>query len=187
MQTAQIDETRWQEVLAKGLTTGAHSDFNNGICAMEGAAYIAREPFSDTPKCVSPVIGAFMRSWNDALSNDDRAMILPLIPLTLNTASTPAIEERRSMMAIDWYIREHLPAFLRLAGLTKDADTLAGLSEITAQAQMDGIRAPLEAVRDNASAAWSAARSALSETRTTLQASAYKLVERMCALSADGE
>ena len=158
--TVSFDTERWAEVQQRGLDTGAHKSVDAGLCAMEAAAYIAREPFSDHPQCVSPVIAAFMRSWNDALPSTERAMLLPLIPLTLDTKASQSVEERRSMMAIDWYIRVHTPAFLRLAGLTAQADTLAGFSELTAQSQMDGIRIPLEAIRDAASAAWSAARSA---------------------------
>ncbi len=50
---------------------------------MEAAAFIAGEPWSDHPACVCPVIAAFMRSWNDGLSDKDRnRLLLPLIPKT---------------------------------------------------------------------------------------------------------
>ena len=182
--TVSFDTERWAEVQQRGLDTGAHKSVDAGLCAMEAAAYIAREPFSDHPQCVSPVIAAFMRSWNDALPSTERAMLLPLIPLTLDTKASQSVEERRSMMAIDWYIRVHTPAFLRLAGLTAQADTLAGFSELTAQSQMDGIRIPLEAIRDAASAAWSAARSAAWSAAESAARSAARSATESAAWSA---
>ena len=44
------------------LKVGAHSSPNDGMCVMEAVAYIAREPWSDHPVCVSPAIASFMRS-----------------------------------------------------------------------------------------------------------------------------
>uniref|UniRef100_UPI001C2D4D4A hypothetical protein n=1 Tax=Sphingomonas bacterium TaxID=1895847 RepID=UPI001C2D4D4A len=154
----QIDEERWAEVQRRGLDSGGHKTFAAGVCAMEAAAYISRQPWSDAPECVCPVIGAFMRSWNDALPDDQRtSLLLPLIPLTIGTKGSDKLAERRSMMAVDWYIRVHTPAWLRLSGLTEQADGLAALPELTAQDQMPSIRAPLEAVQRDASAARSAA------------------------------
>ncbi len=39
------------------------------LCIMEAVAFMAGEPWSDSPACASPVIAAFLRSWNDALSD----------------------------------------------------------------------------------------------------------------------
>ena len=41
------------------LEKGAHASFAKGVCAMELVSYIAGEPFSDHPKCTSPVLAAF--------------------------------------------------------------------------------------------------------------------------------
>ena len=182
-QPITIDEERWASVQTRGLDKGDHTDPAVGMCAMEAAAYIAREPFSDHPACVDKAIAAFLRTWNDALPDEERRMLLPLIPLTVGTAGSEKLSERRALLAVDWYIRVHTPAWLRLAGLTKQADNLAALPAIVETAQMPSLRGPLEAVRDDASAAWSAARSALDSTRRDLQASALDLVERMCALT----
>jgi hypothetical protein len=122
---------------------------------MELASYVAREPWSDHPECVSPVIGGFLRSWNDNLPDEDRTrLLLPLLPRILNTAA-PELEERRSLMAADWLVRVHTVAWLRLAKLDKSADALAALPEITAQ--VPSLRGPIEAARHDASAAWDAA------------------------------
>lgn len=55
------------------LLKGKH-DRGQGMCAMEAAAYLAGEPHSDHPKCVSPVIATFLRNWNDGLPDDQRQM-----------------------------------------------------------------------------------------------------------------
>ena len=97
------------------LKHGKHHDPADGMCAMEAAAYMAGEPFTDHPRCVSRVIGAFMRSWNDSLPDDEtRTRILgPLVPLTIGTATAAADEEKRAWMAADWLVRVQAPAWLR--------------------------------------------------------------------------
>jgi hypothetical protein len=158
-----IDQTRLARI--KTLKHGSHDNLRSGACVMEAAAYVAREPWSDHPECVSPVIGAFLRSWNDGLpSNAERdRLLMPLIPRIIDTRNA-ALEERRACMAADWLIRENTVAWLRLAKLDKSADALAALPEITAFAQVPSIRGPIEAARQDASAAraaaWDAARAA---------------------------
>jgi hypothetical protein len=53
------------------IAKGGHDKPESGMCIMEMASYVAREKFSDHPECVSKVIGAFCRSWNDSLSDED--------------------------------------------------------------------------------------------------------------------
>jgi hypothetical protein len=158
----QIIEERLAKITA--LQSGAHDPNGNGhveACAMEAVAFIAGEAWSDHPECACPVISAFMRTWNDSLPDEERtALLLPLVPLLVGTRGSKALEERRSLMAADWLVRVNTPAWLRLAGLTAQADMLAGLPEITSMAQVPSLRAPLEAVRNDAAAAWAAARDA---------------------------
>ena len=198
-----IDQERLAKVTA--LESGSHAP-DGRWCIMEAAAFVAGEPWSDRPECVSPVIGAFMRNWNDNLPDDERtALLLPLLPKLLNTRGSTELEQRRSLMAADWLVRTHTVAWLRLAKLDKQADLLASLPEITSMAQIPSIRGPLEAVRIDGgasraaaeAAAWAAAEAAeaaaeaaaraaagdaLKATKTKLQQSAVVLVERMCAL-----
>jgi len=166
------------------LAKGQHDTPDDGMCAVEAAAWIAGDEFGDHPSCVSPVIAAFCRSWNDDLPQADRdRLLLHLVPRIIGTDGSTALEERRSLMAADWLVREHTPAWLRLAGLTAQADTLEALPEITSMAQVPSIRGPLEAVRKNAAAAWAAAGAAawakLAPTKAALQQSALRLIERM--------
>jgi hypothetical protein len=148
------------------LKSGSHSGPDAGACIMEAVAFVAGEPWSDHPECVSPVIGAFLRNWNDNLPTDaDRERLLkPLIPKIMNTRADAATEERRSYLALDWMIRTFLPAWLRLAKLNEHADAVAGLASIvdmeTATAAAPVVRAANEAASKARAAAWDAARAA---------------------------
>ena len=130
-----IDKKRLTEVRKRGLDSGGHRNFESGVCAMEAVAYIAREPFSDHPQCVCPVVASFIRSFNDGLADDERSILLPLLPKVIGTRGSDKLAERRSLMAADWLVRTHTVAWLRLAGLNDNADALAALPEITSMAQ----------------------------------------------------
>jgi len=197
------------QIEAISLSYGSHQNFEQGMCVMEAVAYVAGEPWSDAPQCACPVISQFMVSWNDSLtSNADRDRLLkPLVPQLVGTRSTPAVAQRRAMMAANWIIRVHTPAWLRLAKLESQAVALESLPEITDFAQCPSLMPTLSAVlRDadaaTAAAAWdaaaaaawaaawaaardaaaaAAARDALAPTVAQLQASAADLVVRMIA------
>ena len=170
---AQIIAERLERLPTIRLEHGAHPEPNGELaaCAMELASWLAGEPWSDHPSCACPVIGAFMRAWNDALPDAERnELLLPLIPRLVGTRGSDALAERRSLMAADWLVRTHTPAWLRLAGLTAQADMLAGLPEITSMAQVPSIRGPLEAVRKDADAAGAAAGAAWAAARAAWDA-----------------
>jgi len=151
-----IDQDRLAQI--KTLSAGAHDPNETNMCAMELVAFIAGEPWSDHPQCACPVIGAFMRAWNDGLPDADRtALLLPLIPRLVETRGSNALEARRANMATDWMMRVHTPAWLRLAGLTDEADALSSLPELTDFANAPALKPALEAARENAAAAGDAA------------------------------
>ena len=139
------------------LDKGLHGAREEGVCIMEAVAWWADEPHSDSPACVSPVLAAFGRSWNDGLPDDRRQELRRYIPLLAGTAGDEAADERRAWMALDWLIRVHTPAWLRLAGLTEQAERLEALPELTGGAQVPSIKPMLEAVRQDATAAGDAA------------------------------
>jgi hypothetical protein len=148
----------------KPLLAGAHSP-NGKMCVMEAAAWMAGEPWSDRPKCVCPTIGAFMRSWNDSLPDDETRgrLLKPLLPLIIDTAHGQKIATVRSFMAMDWLARTCAPAFLDLTpSLATHAATLRALAPTvdlkSASSAGDAARA---AAGDAAwDAAWDAARDA---------------------------
>jgi hypothetical protein len=184
----QVIEERWIKLQGLSLKVGAHSP-DSTFCVMEAVAFVAGEPWTDSPVCACPVISAFLRNWNDCLPNDterDR-LLKPLIPRLVNTRNK-SLEQKRSLMAADWLVRVHTPAWLRLAGLVKQAESLEQLPEIISMAQIPSIEGPIEAVRQAARAAARAAAGAaagakLAPTVAKLQKSALALVERMIGAS----
>src|SRR5271156_4267673 len=159
---------RMKEILNLSLTSGSHKDLEKGMCVMEAAAYVAGEPWSDHPTCACPIITSFMIAWNDGLPSDaerDR-LLKPLIPDIVDTKSTPAVEERRSYMALNWLIRVHTPKWLDLVpSIAPHAKALRDLEEIAdiagASAAGASVDAAWAAARAAAgAAAWAAARDA---------------------------
>ena len=163
------------------------------LCIMEAVAYMAGEPWSDNPACASPVIAAFLRSWNDALSDEDRDRHLPAdkwVPRLVGSRGDNATEERRSYLALDWLIRVHAPAWLDLVpSLAPHAAALRALPDVRdmPSAQVAGsvvvaardaavTAARLPAAWDTAAwdtAAWDAARaSAVTAAGAAAQAAA---------------
>jgi hypothetical protein len=150
------------------LAKGSHESPDDGMCVLEAVALMAGESFTDTPSCCSPVIRAFMVSWNDGLPDDERQQLKRHIPNLIGTAGTPEQETRRAWMATDWLVRVQAPAWLRLAGLTEQAEILEGMAEVTRES-CPSILPALKAVRSDAAvaardaagaAAWDAAGAA---------------------------
>lgn len=148
------------------LAAGAHDSPQDGMCVLEAVAYLAGEPHTDHPRCASPVIGAFLRAWNDALADADRQELKRYIGRLVGSAASAEVEERRAWMACDWLVRTHTPAWLRLAGLTAQADRLAALPELS-PGTVRSVKPVIEAVQEDAraarAAAWDAARSAVGD------------------------
>ncbi len=115
------------------LTTGAHpwggdASTQQG-CAMEWASFLGGEPWSDRPACVSSLLASFVRRWNDDLGDEQRQRLRPLVARLPGTAGSVEQEEQRSWMLVDWIVRVHCPAWIRLADLDNEADELANLPE----------------------------------------------------------
>jgi len=148
------------------LQRGAHdSNGDKQFCAMEAAAWIAGEPHSDHPQCVSPVLGAFVRALNDALDDEQRQALKPCIPRMIGTAGD-GHDEERAWMAVDWLVRVCTPAWLDLAGLKDSAEALRSLPPITEATVNEGERT-VEAARERAAAAGDAAGTAARATAWT--------------------
>ncbi len=189
-----IIEERLPCLDALQLGRGSHSAPNNGMtaaCVMEAVAYVAGEPWSDHPKCASPIITSFLVSWNDSMSDEDRQMLKPYIPRLVGTRTMKKDEETRAWMLTDWLAREYAPAWLRLAGLTSQAEALETLAPLTSATSARKAQPRLDEARAAGAAAWAAAwdaardaaraaaRAALQPTTKGLQASALLLLDRM--------
>ena len=138
------------------LKPGSHKP-DGEFCVMEAVAYVAGEPWTDSPKCACPILSAFMRRWNDDLDDAGRQTLKPYIPRLVGTKSTKAIEQRRGWMLADWMVRTHTPAWLDLAGLKDQASALRDLPELTKTTHLKTAMEPLNEGRKLATATWAAA------------------------------
>jgi hypothetical protein len=167
------------------LKYGSHASFEEGVCAMEAVAWLAREEHTDAPQCACPVIAAIVRPYNDALPTDDERtrLIRPLLTKIVGTRKEGTPAERASVllkrmyMVYDWYMRVRAPAFLRLAGLEKAAASLQACLPVVDDASL---RATEEVARAAENVAWSAARNAADNAAR----SAAKSVAGSAAMSA---
>jgi hypothetical protein len=90
------------------LSRGAHRSPDQGMCAMELASTLAGEPFSDHPQCVSPVVAAFARVYNDSIDDERRQDLLRYAADAVGTAASEDLEHRRALRCMAW-IRENAP------------------------------------------------------------------------------
>ena len=135
------------------LAKGAHEIRGDGVCLLEAVAWWAHEPHSDHPACVSPVLAAFGRSWNDALPDDRRHILKPFIPLLPGTAGD-GLGLARSYLALDWLARECAPAFLDLTpALAPHAAALRGLPRLQNPETVQSAEPLISAARDATGAA----------------------------------
>jgi len=175
------------------LKSGSHASFSKGACVMEAVAYVAGEPWSDHPQCACPVLGDFLRNWNDNLDDATRQRLKPYIPRLVGT--NDGNSELRSWMCMDWLTRECGPAFMDLTpALRASAAALRALPEIVDKASLGRATKTIEAARKKSDAAraaaraaawdaaWAAAWDALKSTVSRLQGSAFALLDRMLDL-----
>jgi hypothetical protein len=78
------------------LSAGRHRSPSAGACVMELASMLAEEPFSDRSGTVSPVVGAFLRTYNDGVGDGRRQDLIPIAPLIVGSAGSRALEDERA-------------------------------------------------------------------------------------------
>jgi hypothetical protein len=77
------------------LEPGSHKSPSDGVCVVELASLLGGEKFTDRPKCVCPVIGSFLRSWNDAVGYADRQRLEPYASLVVGSGGYRRISRIR--------------------------------------------------------------------------------------------
>jgi hypothetical protein len=141
------------------LDTGSHGDASDGLCLMEAVAWFAREPHTDAPRCVSPVLQTFGTRLNDCLPDRERQALIPLIPRLVGAVGD-GLDEARSYLALDWLIRTYTPAWLDLAGLSDSATGLRGLRRIADLTAAEAAGPVVQEAKTRATAAWDVAEGA---------------------------
>jgi hypothetical protein len=141
------------------LDRGSHHSFQEGHCLLELVSVFAREPFTDAPTCVSPVLRTYGMALNDQWDDEQRQLLKPFIPRMVGTAGD-GLDETRSYLALDWLIRTYTPAWLDLAGLTEVAAELRALRQIVDMVAAEAAGPVVRKSRDQAGDAAGAAAGA---------------------------
>ncbi len=138
------------------LAKGKHNSFNAGHCATETVAWLAGEEHTDHPQCLSPILGQFLRTWNDQLDEGGRQKLKPYLPRTIGS-SNDGHDELRGWLCADWLIRVYTPAWLELGGVVESAAVLRGLQPVRNLASVKAARPSIDIARKEAAAAGAAA------------------------------
>ena len=63
---------------------------------------LSDEPFTDRPRNVSAVIGAFLRTYNDGLDDERRQDLYPLASLIVGSAGCRSVERDRASRCLEF-------------------------------------------------------------------------------------
>ena len=147
------------------LHSGGHNpppdDSLGEACLLEVAAWMAGEPWTDSPQCVCPVLAAFGRRLNDVLPHDRRQELKRFLPAMLGTAGDGLMDVRR-FMAADWAVRTAAPLWLDAADQPARAATLRALPAIV---DWETLRSARPVMRRMADELWAVRRAKLAELR----------------------
>jgi hypothetical protein len=80
---------------------------------MELASMLAGERFTDHPSSVCPVIGGFLRGYNDLLPEGQHDELYPYAARIVGTAAPPAVRRERARHILAW-ARCRRPRVLRI-------------------------------------------------------------------------
>ena len=84
------------------LAPGSHSSPREGVCVVELASVLAAEKFSDRPRCVCPVVGAFLRGWNDRAPHAERQRLAPYAALIVGSRQSSQVTRERRDICLAW-------------------------------------------------------------------------------------
>jgi hypothetical protein len=107
------------------LSKGKHTSPEDGACVMELASMLAGEQFSDHPASVCPVIGSFLRAYNDSVDDGRRQDLYAYASKAVGTRTSTEGQRARAERLLEWatdmrqrrWTRYLLPARLRAVGL----------------------------------------------------------------------
>jgi hypothetical protein len=95
---------------------------------MELASMLAGEPFSDHPAAVCPVVGSFLRAYNDSIDDERRQDLYAYAARVVGSRSSISVQRDRAERLADWafemqrrqWTSRYLPlARLRMASLRR--------------------------------------------------------------------
>jgi len=123
------------------LSRGKHASPAEGACVMELASMLAGEPFSDHPVTVCPIIGAFLRTYNDSIDDCRRQDLYGYASKVVGSRAGEAVERERQSHLERWtkeirrqrHRRLRMPRWLGLlcAGAATDIQAAVAVYEVT--------------------------------------------------------
>jgi hypothetical protein len=84
------------------LSAGKHSSPEEGACVMELASMLAGESFTDHPACVCPVIGSFLRAYNDSVGDERRQDLYGYVSMVVGSVAPAEVERARAERLVGW-------------------------------------------------------------------------------------
>ena len=107
------------------LSKGKHTSPEDGACVMELASMLAGEQFSDHPASVCPVIGSFLRAYNDSVDDGRRQDLYAYASRVVGTRASADAQRVHAERLLEWaaglrqrrWARRLLPERLRGVGL----------------------------------------------------------------------
>jgi hypothetical protein len=110
------------------LSKGKHTSPEEGACVMELASMLAGEQFSDHPACACPVIGSFLRAYNDSIDDEHRQDLYAYASKIVGTRSGAQVQRARAARLFEWAFEMHLrrwsrrllPSAVRPVGLRRE-------------------------------------------------------------------
>jgi hypothetical protein len=96
------------------LSRGKHRRPQDGACVMELASMLAGEPFGDHPDAVCPVIGSFLRAYNDSIDHRRRQDLYAYAAEVVGSRATDDVERERAARLECWTAERRSPRWTRL-------------------------------------------------------------------------
>ena len=84
------------------LSKGKHASPDDGACVMELASMLAGEPFSDHPASVCPVIGSFLRAYNDSIDDERRQDLYAYAATVVGSRGSIGLQRERADCLAEW-------------------------------------------------------------------------------------
>ena len=87
------------------ISRGKHARPSDGACVMELASMLAGERFTDHPVSVCPVIGSFLRAYNDLVDDNRRQDLYASASLVVGSRASAAVMRARADRLTAWALQ----------------------------------------------------------------------------------
>jgi hypothetical protein len=96
------------------LGKGKHSSPDDGACVMELASMLAGESFTDHPSSVCPVIGSFLRAYNDSIDDERRQDLYAYASKVVGSRTSADVQRSRAEHLSEWALQFRRSRWTRL-------------------------------------------------------------------------